>query len=307
VSTIDPAQPVTWVVDGMGLTHYDDAGCRWIVTGTTGWRGTPKRRTRRTPRANRHGSFRAIAYLDDRIVTLTGVCHAPTPAARARAESQIAGLFGDPASLARVWRMDETGAPLVGYFELEDAIEPVPMQSSTWFTWDLQIAAPDPRKFEASWSTVTSGIQTAGSGGVDATTPGASATGGLVAGAPGVLGTGTMVNRGNAEIGPVLQLIGPLTNPEVRDINSGSSLSYSGDIASGDSLWINCDDQPAYETPVGTLPGHSVSLGGYSNRRANLTTYGWWPVLPAGGRLVLLLTGGVAAGNMTAYYRSAWR
>lgn len=303
--------PVQWQLAGQTLSGYDSYGCRWITQKSRGWRGTSKPRTDRNPRTFGSGSTRGVPYYDERIITLEGVCKAPTPAARADAEERIGQLFGDNVRMLELVRVGENGVSQSRMVELDEADDPVP-HGRVWMDWALQVAAPDPRKYATSW---VSGQVLRGSPGTGGLTIPLTATApGLVAGTSPAPATVVARNTGTALMRPVLQLTGGLDlGATVIEVETGVQLVYTVPIDPGTSLWINCDDHPV-QLPDSIvagglyLPGRSVLLGGLSNRRAQLITSGW-PGIPGGGSRTYLLSGASATGGapaLTVHHRAAW-
>lgn len=296
--------PVRWVLDGMLLAGYDTFGCRWITQRSTGWRDGAPPRTRREARQAGSGSSRAPALLDERIVTLTGTCRAPSAAARAAAQRRLGAVLP---ILGELVVTEEDGVTLRAHVEHDDAPTTTP-KARGWFDWSLQLAAPDPRRY-TGWDVAGPvPLLSGSSGGINATAPGISATApGISAGIPGLPGQVAVTNRGTEPVGPVLQITGPLDpNLQVIVAESTTLLALSGALDAGTSLWINCDDQDVYGTPVGTLPGHAVLLDGVASRRRQLAISGGWPLLPPGLTRRFLLAG-TGSGSLTVHSRSAWR
>lgn len=308
----DPRQPVSLTLDGHGLTHWDSQGCRWIVTSTRGWRGGGKPRNNRQARSSSSGSYRGRSYQDEKVIVLSGVCRAPTPAARAAAEQRIGELCPPGDLLAALVRVGEDGIRQTRYVELDDEIDPIPLNSRCYFGFDIQVVAPDPRKF-GDWVSSQTPAQVVGAGGVNASAPGAAATAGLAAGTAPRLSDVLLANVGNAAYGPVLQVsvAEPTTTFGVLDPTTGRQLLYTGPpLEPGHDLWINCDDHP--QTPPGMtfpLPGRAVLLDGTASRRAHISVWGGWPQVPPRtvGHRLLVDSATASPPLLTAHHRAASR
>lgn len=282
----------------------DTNGVEWWLTSESGWWAAPANRTKRTDRVAAAGSFRAAAYRDVRTVAFSGVFIAPNDMTMRLAQRQVLSLCADPTLLYPLTVEDETGT-YTANVELDG---PILSQPRNWCSaeFSIQVVAPDPRKFNVSWVSSTVTLGSAGSGGVNATS-GASATApGLSAGTPSAPATVVAANGGTAAVGPVFQVVGPLTNLAITEVQTGAQLVWTGALDVGESLFINCDDQPL--TPPGlsvALPGHSVLIGGIASRRAGLAVWGQWPILPPGTSRTYLLSSSTGSA-LTAHARPAW-
>lgn len=286
--------------------YIDPNGVEWWLTAEKGWWGAPATRPKRTARVFAHGSFRAAAFREVRTVALSGVLIAPDDVAMRLAQRQVLSICSDPSKLYPLTVEDETGS-YTAQVELDGEIL---SQPRNWCSveFSLQVAAPDPRKFSASWISPSIVLGSGGTGGVDATAPGASASApGLAAGTPAPPSIVVSANDGTVATGPVFEIVGPVTNPTVIETATGSQLVWTGTLGSGESLFINCDDQPM--TPPGVanpLPGHSALIGGFASRRAGLAVWGGWPSMPPGSQRTYVLAASGVGGALHVHSRSAW-
>ena len=268
-------------LDGISLGyHYkqvlDEDGTEWILTNFTGWWDGPPVRTNRTDRPSGSGSFRGPAYRGARVITIEGTMTARDEDSLQRARDRITGWCANQRELHPLQVDEINGARFVDV-ELDD--QPITKPRTPWSdTFSLQVAAPDPRKY-GPWESTSTGMAQPGIGGVDASDPGASATEpGLSAGEPASTGVARVFNSGTADSSPLLTVQGPVVRPVIREVDTGTSLSYSGTLAAGEFLVINTGPFAAKG-----YPGYQPLLGGTANRRNLLTRDGPWPLIPAGG------------------------
>ncbi|WWT39775.1 minor tail protein [Microcystis phage Mwe-JY05] len=303
--------PVAWSLAGLSLTGGpDDFGCYWSVSKARGWRGTAKPRTNRDARTTASGASRGAAYRDERIITLTGQVRCPTPAIRADTEERLAQLLPDrdDVDLWPLWRTGENGIPQVRYVELDDEIEPIPVGRS-WLDWTIQLAAPDPRKF-TTWESVQVGPPTAGSGGVVSTGSGVVSTGsGVQAGVSGQPALARITGGGSALNPVVYQLVGPQTDVTVADTFGSARHRWYGEIPDGMSVFVNTDDQPAYDVPgaPGPIPGYGAVMGSVNARHAVLRTGGKPQLWPGQTRQFAVVSGSMGAtAKLIVHGRPTW-
>lgn len=285
--------------------YVDSSGVEWYLTAEKGWWGSPATRPKRTAKVTAHGSWRAAAYRDIRTVSLSGLIVAPTDLLMRQAQQKLAAICSDPTLLYPLTVQDETGS-YTAAVELDGEIL---TQPRNWCSveFSLQLAAPDPRKYSASIVATSTGLGNPGTGGVDATS-GVDASSGVVAGTSGAPAVVGVANAGTSAVGPVVQFIGPVTNPVVADAVTGAQVQFTGTVDAGLSLYINCDDHPQPTLDGQLIPGHAVLQGGTASRRSQLSIFGGWPVVPAGTTRQFLFYGSSSGSpTMTVHYRSAWR
>jgi hypothetical protein len=301
-------------VGGITLGHHltgqgviDSSGVEWIATDIAGWWGSPAPRNVRTDRLSADGAHRSAAFRSPRIVVVEGVLVAPDDTTKRIAEQKVAGLFSDPQQLYPLAVQDETGTYSADV-ELNGEILTAPRSFGS-VSFSVPMAAPDPRRF-GSWVTASTSLGVPGVGGISSTAPGISSTApGISAGTSATPGTVSVVNAGTAAVGPVFGIRGGVQNPVITDVTSGGSVSFTGTVSPGDTLWINTDDMPLNVPGVGVLPGRAVLLGGYSSRRAQVAVSGGWPLVSPGVTSTYLFTGISTGGtpSLSVSYRSAWR
>ncbi|MGQ0774543.1 MAG: hypothetical protein ACT4NY_09020 [Pseudonocardiales bacterium] len=218
------------------------------------------------------------------------------------AERRVTALCSDTRRLHPMVVYDPPGANRMALVELDDAVLVEPRTSYST-TCSVQLAAPDPRLHDQSWTITETPLPEPGVGGIPAPIPAPVSTG-IPAGAVGSPGTVTIDNHGTAEISPVLELIGPLAvGATVIVINAGTTLTFTEAVPADHSVWINCDEFTALD-----LPGRSVLLDQKTSWRRALTIDGSWPVIPSGQRTTLAFrspTHSLSA-RLRAHSRAAW-
>lgn len=270
----------------------DASGTAWRIgaEGLQGWDSAEVRSTV-TQRQSAHGAWMGPTYLGERVVTLGGTITADTAAlADAAVEQLLAAVpldgFADLIvyeAIPKQAAIRQSGKPVVKY------------ETDTVVTWSLLVTAPDPRRYGVSLRTATTGLP--------------STSGGLVlpAAPPWVLSAVTVSgfiqcdNDGSIETYPVIAIAGPVQQPTVtvrRADGTVTALAYSGDLASGDVLTLDCAN-------------HTATVGGSSRRRY---VSGDWPVIPGatggiGGGAAVLFGSAVysATATLTATWRPAWK
>lgn len=304
-------QPVTWQIDSLVFNDRDAFGCEWVVDTETGWTGAAPPRTNRTARINAHGSYRSAVWRGDRTIALTGYCAAPDALSRRAAEQRIAAICADPDTLYTL-RCNEESGPLVADVELDDEVQ-VKILHERWFTWSVQFAAPDPRKYALDEQRMSTGLAHDAGDGLDfAQIVAPDSEGGLFFGygldddglqfgTSNATGFMNLSNVGTAPTTPVYTITGPLTNPMLT--TEFGSVRYNATLDEGEFVVID----PA---------APSVLLGGVSSQRhlLNPAQFGAFSVPPrrAEGIPGVLSVGlthtgpSTAIGQVTAVYRAAY-
>lgn len=299
--------PVLYTVNGFSLTGLDDFGVQWWTQSVRGWRGTAPRRNDRTARLALDGAHRGYPYRDPRIVVLTGQCKAPSAIERANAERRLGELLDSTRELFPIVRTDEAGFVECVYAELDEVYDPIPYNKYR-FQWSLQFAAPDPRKFDYSWITGESGTAIPGTGGIVSTGLGVVSTGlGIVAGTDAKTANVTMTATRSGRSQIVYELIGPGSNLNINQTNKNSVVTFRGELGDGQSVFINTDDQPAYDVPGAgqPIPARAALLNDF-NARSAVVVSGDWPTLEPGDVSIFLMSGSASsAASLKVHARGA--
>jgi hypothetical protein len=156
------------------------------------------------------------------------------------------------------------------------------------FEWQIQVKAPDPRRYDDTETVITLSPPTGAQGGFTApfTTPIVSTLTGVSTSRVTATNTGTIATR------PVVTLRGPLVDPQVANVSTGRSLSLGITLATDDVLVLDFDRR-------------TVLLNGSASRSSTLTaTAAWWELPPGGSDIAMTAGGGSGTGEVR--FRSAW-
>jgi hypothetical protein len=305
-------------LDGMTLgglfepdPYVDDLGVEWILTALNGWWGSPGTRTKRTDRIAGPGAFRAAAYKGVRVIELGGVLTATTQSGylARRAARQLSGVCSDPADLYPLVVQDEL-SQTCAYVELDGEIL-VGLRDNLGFSmaFSMQLAATDPRRFNVDWTTSTTPFSIEGSGGIVSTGSGISiGEVGIDAGIESVPAIASAHGAGTALNPQVLQVVGPASDFTITNSIAGCTFVFKGNVGTGESLYINLDNLPAYGVPgaLEPIPGHGALLG-RTNARAGLSVRGSWPLLYPGDVASYLITGSLGFDSkLIVHSRGSW-
>lgn len=284
--------PALVTIDGLEIGTVDDDGVVLTFNKIDGWHGGPGSRSSFTDRPNDHGSFDARVYRTARVVTISGLATAPSRMAvalklhkltAALAEGQLGPVVVDDldyGTLSISARL--TDGPLVDW-----------NSSANQWAWQIQVTAPDPRKYGPPVSVPTN-LPAPGSGGL--VFPLFQGSGKLQFGTPGTSGRITLVNPGTADAWPTFQVTGPVIGGlSLTDVDSGRQIVWLGDVPDGATLLI-----------IDSTSGHAELNGAL--RDDQLVTKQWWPVPKFGASTVQFSTLGVAGqtGTLTATIRPSY-
>ena len=263
-----------------GPYPVDADGIEWVVTGLDGWFGSPAPTTAQTPRLAGHGSYRSPSRRPGRTIALEFVATAPTATAMRLLERQVAAMCADPDVLYPLEVTEDAMGALTADVELSDEILTV-ARTDYSTTFSAQFRAPDPRLY-GPWGTAGTVLYTGGTGGMDMSGSGADLSSpGANMGDPGDQGSTTITSTGTAPAGVVVEVVGPVTEPSVYISELAAGLSWAGELAAGQHLYINTGDHAATPPNGPTVPARSTLLDGQA-RDELLVLDGDWPQLPAG-------------------------
>lgn len=283
----------TYSIGSWQANSVDTAGVAWgvIPQGSTHFNG-PGVRLNQTPKPYGPGGYRIRSYRDIRVITLQGWAKAPDVLSALKAQDTLRGLF--PAGGQQTLTIADTAGTRSMSVELGDAVKITPAKATpTYFDWQLTLSAVDPRFYDITVQSLSTGLPTA-SGGLDWSTGGGlnwSTGGGLNWGTAGPPGTVIATNTGNAETWPTITFTGPFGNPTVTAGN-GLVMTYAGILATGDTVVLNCSPY-----------ARSVLLNGV-DQRANLIP-AMWMSLPANSSLSFTLSATSGTGQMTVSWQNA--
>lgn len=288
-------------------------GVQWVASKLTGWWGSaPATRVKHTERPTAHGAHRSAAYLGTRSYQLELTATAlDLSAARMRgAEQTVAAICGDPGELYPLVVADHA-ATLCAYVERDGEILGTFRDGLRYSTvFSVPLVAPDPFRYSVGW--VSAGPAAAGStgaGGIDTSGAGiGTAAPGIATGTAPALAAATAAALGTRDSQVVLQVTGSTTDVQVVDLGSEAAVGIRGDIAEGESVFVNTCPRPAYDVPGCPIPipAYGAVLGTASARGA-VWVSGGWPVLPPGAARTYRLGGGTGTGAaLTVHTRGVW-
>jgi hypothetical protein len=271
VSTLAPV----WAVDGWSASQgglVDAFGAEWLVHQDSGWFEPPGVRLSHQDKLRDHGVFRTRNYRTPRVVVLAGHCSCPDSATMMAANDRFNAIRSD-GGLAALLVTEPGGRQRTAMVELGDQPQADP-DTYRSFDFQLTLTAQDPRKYDATVQTATTGLPSS-TGGLDWSTGGGlnwSSGGGLNWGT--ITSTGVLVatNAGLADTWPKFTIsagANTLTNPGITITIGGQRLFYNNTLQAGDQLVI-------VTNPI----GRSVLLNGTTDRKPFLTVAEWTSIAP---------------------------
>jgi hypothetical protein len=299
--------PPVWTIDGISFNGDPDAnGITWIADEDSDPLSAPAPTATFTPKYQRHGSFWLPGFVERGKASFTFQVSARRDdwAGLRRASLKMLALCQDQSRLYPLVFQSEIGN-LVQYVTREGDILIKHVEAEVpAFMASVQFTAPDPRRYDETWTTLTTGVPqgsitgldfSAGSGaGLDFD---AGSGAGLDFGPAGTAGTIVLDNtRGTAPTAPTLTLAGPLTTPVLTVANG--SIKYNATLAAGDYVVINPEDPSV-------LFGAAAASRGYLANPANWDAF----TVPPGGSLSIGLSHSGPStdlGTLTARFRAAY-
>lgn len=292
-------------------------GVHWFLEEEQGFWGAPGNNAESIQRFNNHGAIRGPGWKAERVVSLKGYAFAKSYEELRRAAHQLTGMFADPYNGVALTCRSEIGELTCEVFLDGDIITQPHHSATPALTWNLQVVAPDPRKYSTQWKTQSTSLPSDTPNDGLNFEAGASPNIGLDFGVPGdnqgllfgtsTLSTGFLVlqNLGNAPTTPVYRLYGPLTTPTLSVTVNGDThmMRYNGSLNVGE--YVEIDPFSPY-----------VLLDGTSSRRhlLNPADFRGFEIPPASfngspGVLSIGLShqgSSSSGGYVEASFRSAW-
>jgi hypothetical protein len=283
-------------LDGWGAGSpgdVDNQGTAWYLgqPGIEGWHEAPAPRLSLTPRPGEHGASDGPAFLDPRVITISGHAFAVDRASARRARDIVASVCGDPSLGLQTLTVTASGNPTRQVAVRRSAETKTRfMGGGTGVEWSMVLTAPDPRRYAASLTTQQIGLPQAGGGGlvfplVFPLTFGTGSSGGEM----------TLVNTGTLATWPTWTVLGPATGPIITNATTGEALTFDPTfvVPAGQNLIIDTDAK-------------TVRLQGI-NRRDRLFGAGWFRLNPGSSVIRFTSVGSFdAATRLTGSYREAW-
>lgn len=286
----------TYTINGWSANVDDDFGARWTVATQDSTDGpTPKLRMSERPYGA--GAYRAQSFPAARPMTLQGNVQAGSRAATAAARSRFLAIFTGGGQYPII--IDDGIEPKQTLVELAAIPKVAIWEDGSGFDWQLPLSAADPRYYDTTVQTTSTGLPSPSSTGLDWSTGGGldwtgGGTGGLDWGTATSNGVMTLSNSGNADSWPTFTLTGPLTMPALTTA-TGQVLAYSGQLSSGDTLVIATAEQP----------GRSVLLNG-SDRFTLMTSATWFAVPPSSFISVTFSAVAGSGGASASWANASW-
>lgn len=273
----------TWQLDTWQGNVTDDNAVDWIVSSEDGWSSTPAIRGDSSDLPGGDGGYDTNPLYGPRVISLSGSAVGPDSSTIASAKRQFAALL----EASRGGTLTVTEGEVV----LSCAVRPsgpfrVTDTAPYAFDWQMQLTAPDPRKYGPS---------------VEQTTGMAASSGGLSfpVSFPADFGTSTSgavfcANDGTVASWPVLRITGPVVNPRVWNPDTGDGLTFALTIGAGEYVDVDTG-------------ARTVLYQGAASRRSTVSVSGRWvPVLPGGSQLSWGADTYSASAFLTVTSRSAW-
>lgn len=289
--------PANTVVGFGGNGSYNGlqwgAGTELLVSGWDGVDDMPPIRSTDAVRSGEHGAFLGLDLLNERTVTLELILlpFDLTPANATARYDQLIQL------VAQAFAPQAVDLPLVfsnGTRQIncrpkKRAIPRELQRQSFSGVATIELAAVDPRIYDANQQNLTARLPT--SSGLGTGFPiafnlgfGGAVTGGYI----------TVVNSGNFPTRPVITLQGPADNPQVTNLTTGQFIKLNLSLGVTDFIKLDLDV-------------HSILLNGTASRRSAMSaTSQWWELAPGTTQLRWTSDNYYPAALMTVQFRSAW-
>lgn len=263
-------------------------GTNQVVTDIKGWHGSAGMRRNSTPRLWAHGNFMERGWKSSRVVTLSGHVSCSTRAEAAALCDTYAALFGD--GTPGVFVVNDLDQ---GYRQAEvvlaGAID-VRWDGGLEVDFDVDMEAPDPRKYGQALSSMTGPSNPGGGLQFDLFTT----NGVLDFSTGGDSGTVTIQNQGTADSPVAFDITGYAPGFTITEEATGRQLIYTATVMDGDVLTLDAADG-------------SVTLNGTADRSSYLSRRDWTNLQPGASSTFLFESNGAdASAKMTVRAASAW-
>lgn len=270
----------------------DNHGTVWHLGKVVGWQTAPGLRLSLTDRPAAHGSFDGPAYLDPRVVTITGTAIAVDYVSARRSRDVMTSVLGDPTmglQTMTVYAREYT--PMQAQVRRSDEAKTSERgKDGVTFDWSLIVVAPDPLRYSTSLQSPSVGLPNAGAGGLvfPLTFP-------LTFGAGAAGGDLPVTNNGTIATWPVLRITGPVTGPSITNLTTGQSLVFASTFS-----------VPAGQTMTIDSRERLVDLVGIP-RRGDLITAQWFQLITGDQTLRFTAVSSYdPAAQLVCEYREAW-
>lgn len=279
----------TFSLDGWsaGDKVVDAFGVKWTLREAEGWDDDPDVRLALESRPQDHGGFDGDAFFESRYITLAGIAEAPDEVAAYQARDRVRAVCSALSErlpltviephLTRRCLVRRAGRTRVG--PTTDAV----------FQWQLDLVAPDYRKYSDALSTVVLTLPESGASGV--TFPVTFPL--VIPVAVGSTGMAVAVNAGEVPTPLTVTIPGPVTNPALENLTTGHRINLSYDLLAGDSLLVDFDNKVVLLN--GSQPIDALAAGS-----------SYWLLEPGANEVRYTALAGPSGSTMTLEYRSAW-
>lgn len=272
-------------IDAQGTVWYLDRD------GIRGWFESPIPRLSMSSRPGEHGAFDGPAFLDPRVITLSGSGAGVDRASARRSRDILASVCGDPSLGLQTLVVTASGNPTRQANVRRSAeTKSVFVGGGLTFDWSMILTAPDPRRYAAAQSTQFVGLPQPPSGGLVFPLLFPLDWGSALAG-----GEMTLTNNGTIATWPLWTVRGPLTGPTITSVTTGQQLTFDPtfSVPAGQDLIVDTDAK-------------TVTLQGI-NRRDKLFTAQWFRLNPGTTTVRYTSAAGTdPASRLTATWREAW-
>lgn len=229
--------------------------------GVEGWTGSSPIRRSKAELLGAHGNHAERGFKDERLITVTGHHVAASRAAAGLYADNLAAFLGD--GTEGVFRVDDAsmGSRWAEVFLAASGVD-VTWTGGVDVGFQINMVAPDPRKYGTASTSAATGIPVPGNGLVFPLF-GAPNSGVLDIGSGGYLGRASATNTGTADTGPVFTIWGDyVPGFTITDVATGRKLIYTETITTGQVLVLDANDG-------------SATLDGYAPRDSKLTVSDW--------------------------------
>lgn len=277
---------ITPVLNGFTLQGSDSFGAVWSTSVFDGWWDSPGSTGSTAQNAWADGGWIDEAFLQPRTLVAGGLVRgADRPSTRQAIDRLLAAIpvrTLAPLSvmedgLSRSVRVRQEHKPVISWL------------SDTLASWNVQLTAPDPRRFSGDG---VSAFTYSASTGLPSTTGGLTLplTAPFSIGATVTSGSVTVTNQGNATPPVRVTFTGPVVNPILRT-TTGGYMAFNITLDAGQTLVVDLDKR-------------TVKINGTVNRR-NVMSGSW--ITPAAGTVLMFdSTTYNSAAQMSVQWSDAW-
>ncbi|RSM73448.1 hypothetical protein DMH04_41285 [Kibdelosporangium aridum] len=297
----------TFTVGGITLGAFpfvDSDGVEWQGDAVDGWYNSPGRRLQQANRPVADGVYDSQDYSESRVIALEGLVSAPTRALSDAANDKFNALL--TSGVLETLTVTEPSWTRQCAVKRAATKPQVNRVNNLEWVYQLQLVAPDPRKYSAALKTASTplaspapgGVQwngSAGSTGVQWNGP-AGSTGVVWQSAGGSTGVMTLSNAWSAHT-PILFVInGPVTNPRLTNLTSQQVLWWGGTVDTGQTLTIDTGSGAVRLGPTG-MPGQ--------NRKSQMVRTDFFKLGPSETVDVIFQADTFTASEASAQWRDA--